>query len=196
MVDQSAHAELLALMSVRHGHFLLESGHHGDFWLNLDTLFVRATALRPFVVELATALAEHRPEVVCGPLDGGAFLAQLVASELDVDFGYAQRNPADRGVEYRIPEALREGLLGKRVAVVDDVINAGSAVRKTLLDLLDCGAQPIALGALLVLGVPARQLATDWAIPLERLESLSNQVWEAGHCPQCAAGQALEDLLT
>jgi hypothetical protein len=38
-------------------------------------------------------------------------------------------------VKYRIPPALRSQVRGKRVAIVNDVINAGSAVRGTFLDL-------------------------------------------------------------
>src|ERR1700755_690930 len=30
--------EVLNLLSGRQGHFLLESGHHGDLWLDLETL--------------------------------------------------------------------------------------------------------------------------------------------------------------
>ena len=41
---------------------------------------------------------------------------------------------------------------GRRVAVVDDVIIAGSAVRGVLVELGACGATPVAIGALAVLG--------------------------------------------
>jgi hypothetical protein len=51
-----------------------------------------------------------------------------------------------------VPASHREGLRGKRVALVDDVINAASAVRSAWADLEDAGAQPVALGALMVLG--------------------------------------------
>jgi orotate phosphoribosyltransferase len=35
---------------------------------------------------LAGRLAGHGVEMVCGPLTGGAFVAQLLAAELDVEF--------------------------------------------------------------------------------------------------------------
>ena len=35
---------------------------------------------------------------------------------------------------------------------MDDAISAGSAVRGTHADLIDCGALPVALGALVVFG--------------------------------------------
>ncbi|MBA8927895.1 orotate phosphoribosyltransferase [Kutzneria viridogrisea] len=176
------------LISAERGHFELESGHHGDLWLDLDRLFLRASRLRPQVAELAARLAPHRPRVVCGPLTGGGFLAQLVAAELDVDFCHAERHT---GAVYRVPEALRAGLRDARVAVVDDVCNAGSAVRKTLADLAVCGARPVAVGALLVLGDSAAALATEQGVPLVALEELANSLWQPADCPLCASGVPL-----
>ena len=53
-------------------------------------------------------------EAVCGPLVEGAFLAQLVALELEVEFYFAEQFVRPRGdglfpVGYRIPNALRPG---------------------------------------------------------------------------------------
>ena len=134
-------------MAPRAGHFRLESGHHGDLWLDLDRLFVRPAALGRFVAELARRLVGHGVQAVCGPSSGGAFLAQAVAFELEAQFFYAERfiSLPDR-VRYRIPDGLRPLVRGKRVAVVDDVVNAGSAVRATVADLRACGARPVAVG--------------------------------------------------
>jgi orotate phosphoribosyltransferase len=77
-------AKLLDLLSARHGHFRLESGHHGNLWLDLDHLFLRPALLAPFARELAVRLAAHRVDAIVGPLSGGAFIAQIVATELDL----------------------------------------------------------------------------------------------------------------
>src|SRR5713226_421622 len=116
---------LPALPAARKGHFQLESGHHGDLWLDLDRWLTKPGRLRPFAVQLATRLQRRGIEAVCGPLTGGAFLAQLIASELDVDFSYAERSQPGTAslypVDYRLPTTLRAGIRGKTVAVVDDV---------------------------------------------------------------------------
>ena len=39
--------KLLELLSVRRGHFVLESGHHGNLWLDLDSLFLRPAGCCP-----------------------------------------------------------------------------------------------------------------------------------------------------
>jgi len=188
---------LSSLLAARKGHFKLESGHHSDLWLDLDLLFVQPARLRPFVGELAERLQPHGIEAVCGPLVGGALVAQLIASELDVDFYYAERSqPRTAGlsaVDYQLPRALRAGIRGKNVAVVDDAINAGSAVRGTLADLTACGARPAALGALVVLGSSAPGMAAAAGIPLESIATLSSGLWTPAECPLCGSGVPLED---
>jgi orotate phosphoribosyltransferase len=77
------------------------------------------------------------------------------------------------------------------VAVVNDVINAGSAVRGTLDDLEACGAVPVVVGTLAVLGQAAQALAVDRGLGLESLASFPNRIWEPGDCPLCAQGVAL-----
>jgi len=63
----------------RRGHFDLATGFHGDLWLDLDALFLRPRLLRPQIRWLADRLRVHRVDAVCGPLEGGAFLAQAIA---------------------------------------------------------------------------------------------------------------------
>src|SRR5262245_41951365 len=97
--------DLVRLLSARRGHFRLESGHHGDLWLDLDALLHRPHLLRPFVIALAGRLSAHAVEAVCGPLVGGAFVAQAVAAELGVSCFWTERVAGPVG--YRLPDGLR-----------------------------------------------------------------------------------------
>src|SRR5580693_1210508 len=121
MNSEPLQQELLALLPRRQGHFRLESGHHGDWWLDLDPLFLRPTRLRRFTAALALRLGDLAIEGVCGPLVGGAFLAQAVASELDVDFYHTERIATTGGslypANYRLPTTLRPRIGGKKVAI-------------------------------------------------------------------------------
>jgi orotate phosphoribosyltransferase len=188
---------LLDAIPARRGHFRLESGHHSDLWLELELLYVEPERARPLAVELARRLP--RADVVCGPLVEGAFVALTVAEELRAEFAYAERlaQPDREGlfpVEYRLPGALRDRVRGRSVIVANDVIAAGSAVRGTLADLVACGARPVAIGALLVLGDAGAELAAAHAIPLESLAAREHAQWEPGTCPLCANGVPLADL--
>jgi len=190
------HDDVIALMPARRGHFLLESGHHGDLWLDLELLYLKPARVRPLAARLAARLASFEIEAVCGPLVEGAFVALMVAAELGVPFSYAERfpNPTSSAlfpVDYRVPRTLRAEVRGKRVAIVNDVINAGSAVRGTLADLEACAARPVAIGTLLVLGSSAARIAADRGVALETLASLPNNIWPPAECPLCVRGVPL-----
>jgi len=191
--------DVLSLLAARRGHFLLESGHHGDLWLDLELLCLRPRLVQPFARELATRMSKLEVDAVCGPLVEGAFVGLMVAAELNVDFAYSERffqPPEDAlfPVGYRIPNVLRSVLRNKRVAIVNDVVNAGSAVRGTFAALTDCGATPVAIGALVVLGAAAAEFAASKDLALESLAALPNTIWTARECPLCAAGAALQDV--
>jgi orotate phosphoribosyltransferase len=129
---------------------------------------------------------------ICGPLVEGAFVALFVACELGLEFSYAERSVSGKSglypVDYRLPPALRARLRGRRVAIVNDVINAGSAVRGAFEDLAACGAETVAVGALLVLGSLAPTFAANRNVPLESLAHAPNTLWTPADCPLCSAG--------
>src|SRR5712691_12562834 len=185
-------------MARRSGHFRFESGHHGDRWLEPDLLLQRPTELRPFAIALSQRLRRHRFEVICGPLTGGAFLAQMVAEQCDVAFAFAERfapppSNALYQLRYRIPDVFRDGLRTASVAIVNDITNAGSAVRGTYEDLVACGARPVALGTLIAFGAWSTRFANDHDLALEALERLANNLWTPDECPLCVAGEPLQD---
>jgi orotate phosphoribosyltransferase len=96
------------------------------------------------------------------------------------------------GVEYRIPRPLRSAVRGRKVGIVDDVVNAGSAVRSTYGDLVSCGADPVVIGSLLALGRSPAIVATDLGVPMESVGHLPANLWAPTECPLCAAGVPLE----
>ncbi len=190
--------DLLALLAARHGHFRFESGHHGTLWLDLELLFLQPHRIRPFAVEIARRLRGTAVEAICGPLVEGAFVAQMVAEELALPFSYSEplHNADAAGlytVAYRLPAPLRPTVRGKRVAIVNDVINAGSAVGATYADLQDCDAQPIAIGALLVLGGWSAAFAAQHELRLESIAAEPSDLWTPDACPLCAAGTPLDN---
>jgi orotate phosphoribosyltransferase len=193
------HEKLVSELSMRRGHFLLESGHHGDLWLDLDALLLRPGRVTQFTQELGRRLIQYNIQAVCGPLLGGAFVAQLIAEQLNVEFYYTERVAAPEGgalfgVVYQLPESVSALAQGNRVAVVDDAIYAGSATRATIGCLEACQAVPVAIGALLLLGSSASEYAASKRLPLETIAYLPSQTWIPSECPLCASGQPLERL--
>lgn len=192
-------ATFLEIVDARRGHFRLESGHHSALWLDLDPLFAEPRRVEPFVTALAAALRPHDVSVVCGPLLGGAFLAQLISRALGAQFCYTERlMPAEHDglyrARYRLASALTGRVRGKRVAIVDDVMSAGSALRGTYAELRSHGAAPVVAGALLVLGTAGADFFAKNGVAVEAVARDDYDLWLPGECPLCAAGVSLEDV--
>jgi orotate phosphoribosyltransferase len=189
--------EVAALLPWRKGHFRFESGHHGDTWLDLELLCLQPEPVEQLAAVLADCLSEHGPDVICGPLVEGAFVALMVARRLKVPFTYAERFDLKSdelfAVSYRLPGRQREVVAGKRVVIINDVIGAGSAVLGTLKDLYECGADPVAIGTLATRGSSATVLARENGLVLETLASFPGDLWKPSECPMCAAGVPLAD---
>jgi orotate phosphoribosyltransferase len=191
-------ADVLASLPARRGHFLLESGYHTDLWLTLDALFADPLRVAPLVTALADQLRPQAVSAVCGPLVGGAFLAQAMATALGVGFYYTEprTGPADAGLfkaEYQLPPGLRRRARGERVAVVDDVISAGSSVRATVAALTAAGSSTAVVAALLVLGNEAVAHFAALGVPVEALARRDFVLWQPSDCPLCREGLPLED---
>jgi orotate phosphoribosyltransferase len=188
---------MIDLVGARQGHFRLESGLHSRLWLDLDGLFADAGRIEPFVLQLSEAIRPYDVSLVCGPLLGGAFLAQLLARKLGVEFCYAeQRPPAESAglfqARYVIPPALARRVSGRRVALVDDVMSAGSALRSAYAELGTHGGTCVVAGALLVLGSIGANHFARQGVPVETVFRQDFESWEPERCPLCAAGVALE----
>jgi orotate phosphoribosyltransferase len=83
---------------------------------------------------------------------------------------------------------------GKRVAMVDDVMSAGSALRGTLTELRSRGAEPVVAGALLVLGSTGADFFAANHIPVEAVERADYALWQPETCPLCTEQVALENI--
>jgi orotate phosphoribosyltransferase len=179
------------------GHFLLESGCHTDAWLTLDVLFLEPIAIAPLVDTLAAQLRAHAPTAICGCMVGGAFLAQALATTAGLRFYFTElAAPVPSSglfaAAYRLPPPLAARIRGERVAVVDDVISAGSSARATVRAVRDAGAAVVAVGALMTLGAIGIAHFADEGIAVETIERRAFNMWTPGECPMCRAGQPLE----
>jgi orotate phosphoribosyltransferase len=65
-----------------------------------------------------------------------------------------------------------------------------------LAPLQAAGAQPVAIGALLVLGDAAEALAAAHGVPLVTLARVPQRIWTPAECALCAAGAPLDPPVT
>jgi orotate phosphoribosyltransferase len=189
---------LLGELPLRNGHFILESGYHTDVWLTLDALFRDPRAIAPAVAALANELRSYDLTAVCGPLLGGAFLAQAVAQLLDLRFYYTtpileRSNGALFSARYELPAALQKSAGSERFAVVDDVISAGSSVRASLSALEAAQARVEVVGAFLLLGDAAQQHFAAIKLPVVAISRRKFNIWNPANCPLCSEGSIPTD---
>jgi orotate phosphoribosyltransferase len=196
MVDSAASA-FLDFAHARAGHFRLESGYHATLWFDLDALFAAPARIDPFVDSLADRLRPYRVDVVCGALVGGAFLAQLLARTLGTAFCFGERVMPQAsglyGAKYRLPGAFAPLVRVKRVAILDDVMSAGSAMIGTCTAIQVMGGLPVVAAAFMVLGSRGEAFFTEHNIPVEALIRRDFDLWSPSDCPLCANGTPLED---
>lgn len=173
--------------SIAHtGHFLYESGHHGDIWLELEKIVLDPKELLNWVQELAKQIEPNALDFICGPALGGAFVAQLLAFELDCGFIYSERSVlVDSTVKYSIPTPIKPLLNTKRVLIVDDAINAGSAALGTMASLTECGASLVGIASLITTGQTAFNIALEHHIPYYTLLTIERNLWLPSECPLC-----------
>jgi orotate phosphoribosyltransferase len=189
---------MIELARPRYGHFDLGTGYHGDVWLDLDALFLRPALLRPHVGLLADRLREHRVDAVCGPMEGGAFLAYALAELMGVAFLPAYRVPASAAgaaTAYRLAQTGGDGdgIAGWRVAIADDAVNAGTAVRACAAQLRHRAAVPVAVAALLAVGPASQIVPAALSVPFHPVDTVPSQAWLPEDCPLCGNGLPLTD---
>jgi orotate phosphoribosyltransferase len=178
--------ELIAEGLVRRGHFVYESGHHGDTWLDLLALVSQPRRLCALADRLAGKLVAYRADVVCGPLEGGAFVAQWVAQALDARFVYARREPsatADGAARYALAGGME--LAGLSAIVVDDAINVGSAATACVRELAAPGCEVAALASVFVCAPAGEHVGALFGLPQVHLFKVPTKLWAPSECPSC-----------
>ncbi|MGE3601039.1 MAG: hypothetical protein AB7N70_36465, partial [Dehalococcoidia bacterium] len=120
---------------IEHSHFVYDSGQHGSGWIDKDVVNEHTDREDGLCTMLAEVVRDLGAAVVCGPATGGLIVSQWTAHALGVLSVFAEHGELAAeapGGPPRGPFILRRGydkvVSGKRVVVVDDVINTGLAI--------------------------------------------------------------------
>jgi len=178
-------------------HFVYITGEHGDGWIDKDAIFPDTAKVDRLAALLADALAGYRFDIVCGPATGGLIVSQWTAHHLGRPAVFAEHakaegyDPAEASPgPLRPPFVLRRGYdergKGRRVLVVDDVVNTGESVAETAQAVRDAGGDPVAVAALCTRGNAAPgDVGCDEFVYLTEIEIPS---WAAADCDLCRRG--------
>jgi len=167
---------------IRDSHIVYTSGRHGSAYVNKDAVYPHTERVRELCALMADAARPLGAEVVCGPAMGGIILAQWTGHHLELPAVYAEK--ADSGM------ALRRGydalVRGRRVLVVEDVINTGGSLADAIRAVRSAGGVVVGATALCNRGGVT---AADLDAPaLHALVELSLDSWTAEECPLCRRG--------
>jgi orotate phosphoribosyltransferase len=88
---------------------------------------------------------------------------------------------------YHLPP-VQDGIGGWRVAVVDDAVNAGTAIAACVREARRRGAVPVAAAALLALGEASTMVPARLGVPFYAAGTMPSRAWPAQECPPCADG--------
>jgi len=188
MTAASRAAEILAETGaiITGSHVVYTSGRHGSAYVNKDAIYPHTERVSELCRLLADAVRAANPDVVCGPALGGIILAQWTGHHLGALAVYAEKLPGGL--------ALRRGydrlVAGRRVLVVEDVLNTGGSVRETVVAVRAAGGEVVAVAALCNRGGVT---SADLDVPaLVALVELSLDSWDAAACPLCRDGVPID----
>jgi orotate phosphoribosyltransferase len=182
---------------LRGDHFVYVTGEHGDGWIDKDAIFPDTARASELCGLLADRLREAGGEIVCGPATGGLIVSQWTAHHLGLPSVFADHakeqgyHPATAGDgPLRPPFVLNRGydraVAGKRVLVVDDVVNTGLSVRETAEAVTQAGGEVIAVASLCDRGNAAPgDLGCETYVTLATIDVPS---WPAAECELCRQG--------
>jgi orotate phosphoribosyltransferase len=182
---------------LRGDHFVYVTGEHGDGWVAKDAVFPHTDRVDELCRMLADAVSGREYDCVCGPATGGLIVAQWTAHHLRLPALFAEHAkeqgyvPAHAGGgPLRAPFVLRRGydeaVRGKRVLVVDDVVNTGLSVRETADAVRAAGGEVVTVACLCTRGNASAQ---DTGCPdFAWLTEVLVPSWPQQDCPLCRDG--------
>lgn len=196
MSEQSAWDTLRDMGAIlKDDHFVYTKGGHGSEYVNKDALFMRPNKLLALCRQIANSyrdrFGESLADVVMGPAVGGALVAQWVAYCLNDQLKEVRAIYADKeGDGFVLKRGYDAIVRGKKVLIVEDILNTGGSVKQVVELARTHGGEVIGVGAICNRG---NVRAVDIGKPpkLYSVVSIKMGIWHAEACPFCANGMPI-----
>src|SRR3954451_16234764 len=137
-------------------HFVYISGDHGSGWIDKDAIYPHTERIEQLCRAMANLVRDWNIEMVCGPATGGLVIAEWTAHELGVLSLFTEHDPTPQAGALRGRFILRRGydrlVSGRRVLVVDDIVNTGLSLRETTEAVRQAGGQVVGAACLVSRG--------------------------------------------
>lgn len=161
------------------GHYKYSSGLHGAVYVEKDRVLANVEVASKLCYRIAKHYFADKIQVVTGPSMGGAMMAPFVAYYLEPKAisVYAE---GERDTRYFRPSVV-DMIAGKRVLVVEDVLDTGSSALRVIEAVESHGGEVVGVAAIWNRG------NVSFHYPLYCL--VEHETFEPGDCPICKAGK-------
>jgi len=175
---------------INESHVVYTSGKHGLSYINKDAIYPHTSKTAQICYELTDRLChEHvfNVDVVVGPALGGIILSQWIAyhfsqiQQREVLAVYAEKDETGNFVIKRGYDKL---IKGKKVLVVEDVLNTGGSVKKVVEAVRVIDGEVVGVGAICNRGKVTKEDVGDVPLLLS-LVNIEMESWEPEECPLC-----------
>lgn len=169
-------------------HIVYTSGKHGSAYINKDAIYPHTSEISRLCRMIAIEFIDDKIEVVAAPVIGGVILSQWTAYHLSRITGrevlsvYAEKTKDDGFV---IKRGYDKIISGKKVLVVEDILNTGGSAKKVVDKVRILGGEVVGVGAICNRGGVT---ASDISNPpkLTSLIDIKLDSWDEQNCPLCA----------
>lgn len=157
-------------------HFVSVNGNHSSGWIDKDAINPHTHHVHELCGLLVDATRHLNPEIICGPSEGGLIVSLWTGYRAGLPAVFVEHDTA-HGAELRGRFIFRRGydqwVKGKRVLIVDDIVNTGHSVRQTVDAVQAAGGRIVGLACYVdrgnitaagLGGFPYRYLL-QWKIP-------------------------------
>lgn len=181
-------------------HVVYNSGRHGSKYVNKDLLFANPILFAKIVEILSGYFSTLAPDVVVGAAVGGSIVASHVAHVFSERYGrsvpmaFAEADESSDGEKILVfKRGYADFVTGKRVLIVEDVVNEGVTVRRLVV------AVKALSGHVVGLGIICNRGGVDFGdLQIGKIRSLVDLTLESyapEECPLCRAGVPVNTLL-
>ncbi|MBL8157924.1 phosphoribosyltransferase [bacterium] len=177
-------------------HFVYTKGGHGSEYVNKDALFMHPAGFSKLCSMIADEFRDMfgtpLPDVVLGPAVGGALVAQQVAYHLGAN---SRSKPlaiyADKeGDGFVLKRGYDEKVPGKKILIVEDILNTGGSVKQVVELARTHGGDVIGVGAICNRG-DVRIVDIGKPPKLFSVVSTRMVMYDSSQCPLCAEGRPI-----
>lgn len=172
---------------IKTGHFKLTSGKHSAQYINKDAIYSNPFLFLKVMETMYEKLKAYEDmfDVVTGPAIAGAILAAPIALVTHKIFVYPEKVDGEMVFRRGYDKILKH----KRVWIIEDIITTGHSIEKTIMAIRDCRGSIAGMSAIWNRG---RYQPDEGILLLSLINDSVTSYWP-NDCPQCRAGEVLQD---